>query len=269
MPTISTHSGEIYCRVDDFTDPWSTPETILLQHGALRSGAVWYGWVPHLAGAYRVLRPDMIGHGRSSEPAPGATWSIDARAKDIAELLDAMDVEKVHYVGESLGGATGIAFATTYPERVSSLTLISTPLDCTEPEIDQMHRHWRDLMVELGVRSAYMENMRARLPDEEAAMAGWLGDIISRASKEVALAIVDAVIPMNLTDRVAQISAPTLILAPERSHVLPLSHAKRAHSLISNSELRVFEGARHHLFLTRTLEAVECLKAFLSGLGGS
>ena len=50
---------DLHYLVDDFTSPWSEPETILMMHGNAESGASWYGWVPSLAGHYRVVRPDM------------------------------------------------------------------------------------------------------------------------------------------------------------------------------------------------------------------
>jgi len=56
MPTLRIDSNlEMHYRVDD---PWTEPATIIMLHGNAESGAVWYGWVPHLARHYRVARPD-------------------------------------------------------------------------------------------------------------------------------------------------------------------------------------------------------------------
>ena len=52
---------DMHYKVDDFTDPWCEPETILLLHGNAESGLAWYGWIPKLARHYRVVRPDMRG----------------------------------------------------------------------------------------------------------------------------------------------------------------------------------------------------------------
>ena len=46
---------------DDFTDRWENRPFLLLQHGNGRSAAFWYRWVPHLAGRYRIIRPEMHG----------------------------------------------------------------------------------------------------------------------------------------------------------------------------------------------------------------
>ena len=53
MPTLKSADLEMHYEVDDFTDPWTTPETILMLHGNSESGLAWYGWVPLLARKYR------------------------------------------------------------------------------------------------------------------------------------------------------------------------------------------------------------------------
>src|SRR5882672_9755208 len=59
MPTFRPSPDlDMHYEVDDFTDPWRKPETILLLHGNAESGLAWWAWVPHLARHYRVVRPD-------------------------------------------------------------------------------------------------------------------------------------------------------------------------------------------------------------------
>ena len=67
MATLSlAPATDLFYTIDDFTDPWRKPETILLCHGNNESHQAWYGWVPHLARHYRVVRPDMRGFGAST-----------------------------------------------------------------------------------------------------------------------------------------------------------------------------------------------------------
>ena len=78
MPKLQLPQGvELFFAVDDYTDPWTTPETILLCHGNNESHRAWYGWVPHLARHYRVVRPDMRGFGDST-PMPRDSGAICA-----------------------------------------------------------------------------------------------------------------------------------------------------------------------------------------------
>ena len=66
MPFLGAGSGvELHHYDDDFTDPWQSVPTLLLQHGFSRSGKSWCNWVPLLSGELRVLRPNMRGMGGS------------------------------------------------------------------------------------------------------------------------------------------------------------------------------------------------------------
>jgi 3-oxoadipate enol-lactonase len=70
MPTFRPSPDfDMHYEVDDFTDPWRKPETILMLHGNAESGLAWWAWVPHLARHYRVVRPDMRGFGQSTVAA--------------------------------------------------------------------------------------------------------------------------------------------------------------------------------------------------------
>ena len=68
-----------FFRDDWFGEPWRKPETVVLIHGALESGVVWYAWVPTLAKEFRVVRPDLPGCGLSTVPA-GFEWSFPGLA---------------------------------------------------------------------------------------------------------------------------------------------------------------------------------------------
>ena len=61
MPQVTANNYTMSYQVDDFTDPWTTPETLWIQHGFGRNLNFWYHWIPLLAGQYRVLRRDMRG----------------------------------------------------------------------------------------------------------------------------------------------------------------------------------------------------------------
>src|SRR5919204_2664613 len=75
-------SLDLHYIVDDYTDPWRTPGTILLLHGNAESSAAWYTWVPRLAHRYRVVRPDMRGFGASTPMPREFPWTLDVLIDD-------------------------------------------------------------------------------------------------------------------------------------------------------------------------------------------
>ena len=105
MPLIKISAGlDMHYERDDYTDPWTTPETILMLHGNAESSAVWYGWVPHLARRYRVIRPDMRGFGRSTPMPREFPWSLDRIVDDYVELMQGLGLARAHLVAAKLGG---------------------------------------------------------------------------------------------------------------------------------------------------------------------
>ena len=119
----------LHYRVDDFTDPWENAGTILLQHGYARSSRFWYGWLPHLARFYKVVRPDLRGHGESPVDFDPATQStLVGYVDDVLAVLDDLNLDAVHYCGESFGGVIGMALAAEHPERVRTLSMVSSPV---------------------------------------------------------------------------------------------------------------------------------------------
>ena len=119
----------LHYRIDDFTDPWKKSGAILLQHGYARSSRFWHGWVPYLSRFYRIVRPDLRGHGESPVDFNPATEStVECYIEDIAAVLDELKLDSVHFCGESFGGILGMALAAEHPKRVRTLSLVSAPV---------------------------------------------------------------------------------------------------------------------------------------------
>src|SRR5207302_10729393 len=128
MPTFRPSPDlEMHYEVDDFTDPWTTPETILLLHGNAESGLAWWAWAPHLARHYRVVRPDMRGFGQSTAMPRDYPWTLDRLVEDFCLLMDHLGIDRFHLVGAKIGGTVARAFAARRPERGKTLTVVGTP----------------------------------------------------------------------------------------------------------------------------------------------
>ena len=118
----------LHYELDDFTDPWTTPETMLLIHGVADTSKAWFAWIPQLARRFRVLRPDLRGFGQSTIPPREYQWSLAALAKDLKNLLEQLQIPSVHVVGQRVGGSVAMQFAHDYPGNVKSLTVIGDRL---------------------------------------------------------------------------------------------------------------------------------------------
>lgn len=96
---------------------------LLLVHGFSADKGVWLGFARHFTPDYRVIIPDLAGHGKNPFVA-GGDYSIAAQARRMVALLDACRIDKVHVIGSSMGAYVASWLATHYPERVLSLGLI-------------------------------------------------------------------------------------------------------------------------------------------------
>lgn len=123
MPYAKVGGLDLFYYDDDFSDPWRARDTILINHYGGGDSTLYNRWALALARDYRVIRWDRPGYGKSQAPAYGYRLTPDGFLSDILGFMDAVGLEKVHYVGDKAACAAGIAFAATFPERVQSLSL--------------------------------------------------------------------------------------------------------------------------------------------------
>lgn len=92
---------------------------VLLIHFSGGTSHMWDGVIPHLQQQYRIIAPDLRGHGKSDRPETG--YHIDDFAHDLHLLLEELEIKGCHVVGSSMGAEVGLSLAAAHPERVLSL----------------------------------------------------------------------------------------------------------------------------------------------------
>jgi pimeloyl-ACP methyl ester carboxylesterase len=119
--TLPLTGGTIYLCQDG---PPDAPALVLI-HGSGSSSRTWDSMVALLTASHRVIRIDLLGHGRSDKPTDG-DYDIPAQARRVAEALDQLGVEHAVMVGHSSGGNTATGLAEQRPDLVTALVLINT-----------------------------------------------------------------------------------------------------------------------------------------------
>ena len=107
---------------------------LLVLHGFTGSTESIGGIAAGLHGRYRVLRLDLVGHGKSPAPHQPAAYSMERCVAQIADALDARAIERAHVIGYSMGGRAALALAAWRPERVNSMLLIGTSAGLADPK---------------------------------------------------------------------------------------------------------------------------------------
>ncbi len=123
---MRTHYHEAGPLGEQAAGETADPTPVVLLHGGGPGASAWSNFGPNLpvfASRFRALMPDQPGFGRSAAPAvEGNYFTFSARA--LAALLDQLRIERVHLVGNSLGGGTAVRFALDYPDRAGRLVLM-------------------------------------------------------------------------------------------------------------------------------------------------
>lgn len=122
--TVRGHHGDLSIVLQG--DPRS--KAVVLNHSILSSSVMWEEQAVMLAAeGWRVVRIDTTGHGES--PAPAGPVSMDGLAADTVAVLDALGLERAHYVGLSLGGMSGFGLGIHHADRLLSLVLCDARAD--------------------------------------------------------------------------------------------------------------------------------------------
>src|SRR5438132_6835533 len=107
-----------------YTEQGQGPMPLVLLHGYPLSSAIWQEQVESLSTDYRVITPDLRGHGQS--PAPEGVYEMDLMARDVFALLDSLNIQKAAIMGHSMGGYVTLAAYRMAPERFLALGLIGS-----------------------------------------------------------------------------------------------------------------------------------------------
>jgi pimeloyl-ACP methyl ester carboxylesterase len=113
-------------EVRDSGDPEA--ETVVLLHGFPETGASWDKVAPGLVSAgYRVLAPDQRGYSPGARPDGRRAYRLAELVDDVLSLADAAGIDRFHLVGHDWGGGVAWEVATRHPERLLTLSVLSTP----------------------------------------------------------------------------------------------------------------------------------------------
>jgi pimeloyl-ACP methyl ester carboxylesterase len=274
---VSLHGDEL-----SYLDVGTGP-AVLFVHGLLGSRESWAHLVGEMAGSWRIVAPDLFGHGASAKPA--GDYSLGAHAATLRDLLDELGISEVTLVGHSLGGGIVLQFAYLFPDRVQGLVLVSSgglgrelnPLlrAATVPGAEfvlpMLASSWlRDRLEPVG-RLMSRVGMHAGADFTE----GWrgLGSLKDAESRRAFLATSRSVIDaggqtVGASQRLTALAeVPTLLVWGARDHIIPVWHAVHAQQVIPSCRVEIFEHAGHFPHLEDPDRFARVLQEFMKSIG--
>jgi len=253
---VRIREGELDLNIH-YNDCGAGSETVVMLHG---SGPGASGWAnfnrniePLVAAGYRVILMDCPGWSRSDSIVCSGSRS-DLNARVLEGLLDALDIDRAHLIGNSMGGHSAVAFALANPERVGKLVLMGggtggaspfTPMPTEgikllqglyrEPSIDNLKK----MMAVFVYDSSELT---------EALFQARLDNMLSRRDHLENFVKSLAANPRQFPDfspRLGEISAQTLIVWGSNDRFVPMDTGLRLLAGLPNAELHVFNRCGH------------------------
>ena len=237
----------MFLRIHDVTthvalDGPADAPAVLMLHSLGTEARVWQEQAAALADRFRVIRPDLRGHGLSGvTPGPG---SIAQFADDMRALLDALGIARAHVAGLSIGGMVAQALAVQAPGRVASLLLCDTAPAIPPPAF------WREraAIVRANGMAAIAEAVVARwvTPDALAtADTDGLRAMLLRTPPEGYAAAAEAIAAADLTASTARLRLPALVLVGAQDLATPPAVARALAAAIPGAVFTEIAGAAH------------------------
>lgn len=238
--------------VDDFCDPWSSADAVVLQHGFCRTGRLWRGWIPYLARRHRVVRPDLVGCGRADKPPEGYEYSQELIVEQVLQLIDELGIERFHWVGEGAGAVVGAMVAIERPEALLSFTGLSVP-GTLAPEIQANHRAGHDSMdsavAELGIRGWWLA-ARSSGGDltGDPSVDGYIADEVALTPPHLALALSRWTLTWSFEALLPQLDVPVFLAWAEQGLFVDADERDRLTGLARDGRQHVVAGVANQLF---------------------
>ena len=221
--------------------PW-----LAFSHSLACNLRMWDGQIEAFKDRFRILAYDTRGHGRSS--APAGPYTLESMADDLRALLSHLDIQRLHFVGLSMGGMIGQTFALKYPGLLTSLTLADT----TSRYPAEAAPLWRE-----RIRTAESKGMQ---PLVQATLERWFTEPFRKSHpdkvKKIAEAILAtpvagyagccAAIPkIDVTARLKEIKCRALVICGEQDAGTPPAMARQIQENLPGSKLALIAQAAH------------------------
>ena len=236
--------------IDMCYETYGEGEPLLLIAGLSADLSSWILQVMDFSKEYRVITFDNRGTGRTD--APDTPYSIEMMADDAAGLMDALNIERAHVLGVSMGGCIGQELALKYPYRVRSLVLAATlarPYARSSYILRTLSKMNREgISRESHVRLQLFWLFTAKFFENPDQVQMVIDGMLANPCVEPAYAYdrkLDAVEGFDTRQRLHEITAPTLVLVGKEDILTPLVLSEEIAAGIPNAELVILDGGGH------------------------
>ena len=238
---------------------------VLLLHMVGGNHTVWNGLMPSLAKEFRVLAPDLRGHGRTPAPS-GSEYTFPELEADILALLDKKGIDSAYVVGLSGGAQLALRFALDHPRRVRGLVMISGAA-YADNHTRAIAQRWSETLAKQGPDAFALRLLKdLYYPDWIEEHLDFADAVRANAKRQDFRPAERWAVSLEKFDernRIAGLRVPTLIVQAMDDQVVDASHGRILRQSIPESQIRIFAETGHMIPLERPSETVEAIVGFV------
>tara|TARA_R110000868_G_scaffold7354_10_gene40048 strand:- start:10939 stop:11736 length:798 start_codon:yes stop_codon:yes gene_type:complete len=244
VPKVDIGDAEIHYEEAGAGDP------IMFVPGLGGGNGLWVNQIPAFADRYRTIAHDHRGCGESTYSM--IEYSVDQMAADAIRLMDALDIERAHWVGHSTGGAMGQVVAQDYPDRLASLVLSAT-WPGQDSYFNRSFAARKSVLVNQGTAEYARHSILTLLPpwyitrnaDKIDVLEGYLAGADQPAA--IMESRIDAICAFDRRGRMTDIKVPTLVIVAEDDMVTPRYLSDELAENVPGAEKTVLPTGGHFL----------------------
>jgi 3-oxoadipate enol-lactonase len=253
-----------------FDDEGPGPVVVLI-HGFPLDRTMWINQRSSVGSIYRVILPDLRGHGNTA--APEGIYEVNAMADDVLELLDALQIPgRVVVGGLSMGGYIALSIVARHPDRVKALMLMNTRASADSPDAAKVREELAARVEASGETTEVVATMLPKLFSKSTFEhhPGLIARTHDRMARTPARAIAGTLrglaIRPDRTASLAGIEVPTLVLAGIDDALISMEESRTMARLIPGSKLVTIPDSGHLAPLENPVATDAAILEFLQGL---
>ncbi|MGP8078814.1 MAG: alpha/beta fold hydrolase [Thermoplasmata archaeon] len=248
-----------------------TGPVVLLLHGVGGDRTIWNAVTPVLARQFRVLAPDLRGHGRTPAP-PGSRFTLEELLGDVVHLLDVKEIPSAHWVGLSGGALLALRAGLDQKGRTRSVTMISGAAytdahtrSITERLAETYAKEGPDAYALRLLKDLYYPDwIEAHLDFADRVREG-----IGQRDLGPVTGWTHAIDRFDERNRVGTLGLPVLIVQGMDDAVIDPAHGRILRQSIPRAQIRILPQTGHMVPLERPQETSDAIRTFVSAVEGS
>lgn len=246
--------GEEHFNIVVDGDPAAPP--LLLSNSLGTNLTLWDGQMPALTRHFRVIRYDSRGHGQSD--APRGPYSIWRLGRDALNVLDALEIEKAHFLGLSMGGMVGLWLLANAPDRIGRAVLANTAASMPPPDhwnmrIRMARENGMAAIAPMVANLWFPTGFRERNPEAVARIQAMLAGTTAHGYAACCAALRD----MDQRETIRSIRKPVLVIGGRYDQSTPPDRSRAVAAAIPDAKFLLLD--------TGHLSNIEAPEAFTAG----